>query len=126
VTSSASPDPRRELGQRGEQYATEHFIRLDYKVIARNCRLGRGELDLVVYDGRTLVFVEVKTRREGPVPPLESLGVRKRTQLRRLAVRWLSERHVEPRPRELRFDAVGVVLDAGGRLLRLDHIENAF
>jgi putative endonuclease len=125
VTSPA-PDPRREIGQRGEQYASEHFARLDYEVLARNCRVGRGELDLVVYDGTTLVFVEVKTRRDGPVPPLASLGVRKRTQLRRLAVRWLMERTVEPRPQELRFDAVGVIVDARGRLLSLEHVESAF
>lgn len=75
----------------------------------------------------TLVFVEVKTRRSRrSSAPWDSLGERKRRQVRRLASAFLSEQPQRPRPRELRFDAIGVLLDCQGRLLALDHIEAAF
>jgi len=78
-------------------------------------------------DGATLVFVEVKTRRSQRISaPWDSLNDRKRRQVRRLAAAFLSEMPQRPSPRQLRFDAIGVLLDCQGRLLRLDHIENAF
>ena len=54
--------PRKTLGQRGEKEAARHLQRLGYKILARGRRLASGELDLVALDGRTIVFVEVKTR----------------------------------------------------------------
>jgi len=75
----------------------------------------------------TLVFVEVKTRRsQRNSAPWDSLDERKRRQVRRLAAAFLSEAPQRPSPRELRFDAIGILLDCQGQLLRLDHIENAF
>ena len=48
-------------------------------------------------------------------------------RLRRLAVAWLSEqRDDRPTAREIRFDAIGVTVDARDRLLRLDHLEAAW
>lgn len=107
---------------------------MGFAVLARNVRTRHGEIDLIVFDGRALVFVEVKTTRstgrkrtqmvEGP---LERLRPRQRMRLRRLAVAWLSERQTDrPRAREIRFDAVGVTLDTNDRLLRLDHLEAAW
>ncbi len=73
-------------------------------------------------------MTEVKTRRlpRSGRDPLESLHPRKRTQVRRMAGRWLVERRTRPRVSELRFDAIGVTLDQDGQLLRLDHVEGAF
>jgi putative endonuclease len=94
-----------------------------------------GEIDLIVFDGRTLVFAEVKTRRvrsgeHGIRPdqePLPWLRPRQRARLRRLALAWLSDaRHQRPAAHTLRFDAVGVILDGRGQLLRLDHVEGAW
>ena len=50
------------LGQRGERAAAKYLKKLGYKIVARGQRGRRGELDLVAVDGRTVVFVEVKTR----------------------------------------------------------------
>jgi putative endonuclease len=74
----------------------------------------------------TLVFCEVKTRRAGPGSPFDNLHDAKRSQVRRMAAAWLSETQDRPRSAELRFDAIGIVLDAAGRLVRLDHLEAAF
>ena len=128
-------DARRALGRRGEDLAGEHLQRLGFRVLARNVRTRAGEIDLIVCDGRTLVFAEVKTRtaRTGARPsadhePLAGLRARQRRRMRRLALAWLSatDRRDRPAVQTIRFDAVGVTLDARGLLLRLDHVEGAW
>jgi putative endonuclease len=119
-------DVRHVAGQRGEDLAAEHFARLGFEVLARNHRTRFGELDLVVYDGDTLIFVEVKTRRAGSREPWESLHERKRSKVRRMAIAWLTEGSDRPYGAELRFDGVAILLDSAGELVRLDHLEAAF
>jgi putative endonuclease len=133
-TAGAS-DARRTVGRLGEDLAAQHLTRLGFTTVARNVRTRHGEIDLIVFDGRILAFVEVKTRRAGFAgrairaheEPLPWLRPRQRQRLRRLARAWLSdERHERPRARTIRFDAVGVIVDERGRLLRLDHVEGAW
>jgi putative endonuclease len=119
-------DLRHNLGLRGEALAAEHFERLGYRVLARNHRTRFGELDLVLTDGDALVFCEVKTRRLGSGAPWDALGDVKRAQVRRMARAWLAMVHDRPRCPVVRFDAVGVTIDARGQLVRLDHEESAF
>ncbi|MDQ4042177.1 MAG: YraN family protein [Actinomycetota bacterium] len=123
-----SPDPRQRLGRAGEDLALAHLERLGYDLVARNHRTRWGEIDLIVHDGTTLVFVEVKTRRAtgSGRGPWEALHARKQAQVRRMAAAYLAEVDERPRASELRFDAVGVVIDPQGRLVRLDHLEAAF
>lgn len=120
-----SPDPRQHLGRLGERLAAEHLERLGYAIVARNHRTRFGELDLVAWDGGTLVFCEVKTRR-GRGEPWDALHGAKRAQVRRMAREYLSEVADRPRAAALRFDAIGVCIDPRGRLTRLDHVEDAF
>ncbi len=123
----AAPDPRQLLGRLGEQLAAQHLERLGYAIVARNFRTRHGELDLVAYDGRQLVFAEVKTRRQGGSGgPWDSLHLRKRTQVRRMACAYLNQVPERPRGRTLRFDAIAVVIDAAGGLVALEHLEGAF
>jgi putative endonuclease len=119
-------DVRHTAGKRGEDLAAEHLERLGFQVLARNHRTRFGELDLVAYDGQTLVFAEVKTRRSHAREPWENLHDRKRTQVRRMAVAWLSEGGDRPFGAQLRFDGIAVLLDAHDDLIRLDHLEAAF
>ncbi len=119
-------DQRHALGRLGEDLAARHFERLGYDVVARRHRTRFRELDLVVTDGEALVFVEVKARRAGPTGPWAALDDAKRAQVRRMAGAYLAA--VRPRPfaREVRFDAVGVTVDAQGALVALEHLEGAF
>jgi putative endonuclease len=117
---------RQSRGRRGEELAAAHLERLGYRVLARNHRTRWGELDLVAFDGASMVFVEVKTRSAGSGEPLDKLDDAKRTQVRRMAAAWLSETGDRPFADELRFDAIGVVLDRDDGLVRLDHLEGAF
>jgi putative endonuclease len=121
-------DLRHHLGRIGEDLALAHLERLGYTLVTRNHRTRYGELDLVVFDGITLVFVEVKTRRASGSGrgPWEALHERKRRQVRRMAAAFLLEAADRPRSADLRFDAIGVVIDAYGKLVRLDHLEAAF
>ena len=123
-----SEDIRHRLGQHGESLAAEHLVRRGYRIIDRNYRTRWGELDIVAYDGSTLAFCEVKTRRmaAGQRDPLESVRPDKRTRIRKMASRWLVERSDRPYADELRFDAIGVTFDLSGRLVRLEHLEGAF
>jgi putative endonuclease len=121
-----SPRARKDLGDGGERLAAEHFERLGYSVLARNYRTRFGELDLVLTDGRVLVFCEVKSRRLGSGTPWDALHDAKRAQVRRMAAVWLTGVTDRPFCPEIRFDAVGVTIDARGRLVRLDHEEAAF
>lgn len=119
-------DVRHTAGRRGEELAAEHLERLGFEILARNHRTRYGELDLVAYDGETLVFAEVKTRRSGARDPWENLHDRKRSQVRRMAISWLTEGTDRPFGAQLRFDGIAVLLDAKGELARLDHLEAAF
>ncbi|HYF27586.1 MAG TPA: YraN family protein [Baekduia sp.] len=118
-------DGRRALGRLGEDLAAQHLERLGYAIVARNHRTRHGELDLVACDGRVLVFCEVKARR-GTGRPWDALGPAKQQQVRRMARAYLADAPDRPRVPGLRFDAIGVVLDGRGRLVRLDHLEGAF
>lgn len=120
----------RPLGRLGEEIAAAHLERRGYAVLARNARTRHGEIDLVARHGHALVFVEVKTRRAlrrgAPDDPLEGIRVRQRLRLRQLAGAWLAANPPRPAPTLIRFDAIGVTVDRRGRLLRLDHVEDAW
>ena len=120
------------VGRFGEQAAADHLTRLGYALLDRNWRVGgaggdlpaAGELDLVVRDGRTIVFVEVKTRSgAGFGSPAEAVTRAKVGRVRRLAARWLAA-HPEQTPAPIRFDVVSVLRGRDG--VRIDHLRNAF
>jgi putative endonuclease len=121
------PDPRQHLGRLGEQLALEHLERLGFALVDRNHRTRHGELDLVVHDGSTLVFVEVKTRRVGgrAGTAVDAFGPAKRQQVRALSRAWLAGTRDRPCAHAVRIDAVAVTVDAHDRLVRLDHLEGA-
>ncbi|MGD0198369.1 MAG: YraN family protein [Solirubrobacteraceae bacterium] len=111
---------RQALGRAGEQLALEHYKRLGFEVLERNHRTRTGELDLIVADQQTIVFVEVKTGRAGALDPLVSITARKLERVRRLAREWLTTRPASWRRAEVRFDVVAIVLDADDRLVALE------
>ena len=125
-------DPRRKLGDAGEEEAVRHLVRCGHAILDRNFRTRYGELDVVSATEGCLVFCEVKTRtaggRSGPATALEAVGPAKRRRLRLMAREWFRLRggaH-ERLPEAVRFDAVGVVLDPRRELVSLDHVEDAF
>jgi putative endonuclease len=126
--SKVSEDIRHRLGQVGEQLAADHLIRRGFQIVERNYRTRWGELDIVAFDGNTLTFCEVKTRRltAGAGGPFDALHALKRSRVRKMAALWLIERTERPRASELRFDAIGVSFDTRGQLVGIEHLEGAF
>jgi putative endonuclease len=101
------------VGRYGEQLAARHLHAQGLEVLDSNWRGSAGELDLVVRDGRTLVVVEVKTRRGTRFGhPAEAVTAAKLARLRRLAGQWLHEHPGQWR--EVRIDVVAVVLPRSG------------
>lgn len=96
------------VGRYGEDVAARFLADAGLVVLERNWRCELGELDIVAREADVLVVCEVKTRSGAAYgTPLEAVTARKAARLRRLAVRWLSERPV--RPAAVRIDVVAVV-----------------
>jgi putative endonuclease len=118
-------DPRRTLGDAGEEAVARWYVDAGYRVLDRNWRCREGELDVVVARGPVLVFCEVKTRRTTAFGvPAEAVTFAKQRRLRTLAMRWLDE-HPAARARTLRFDVASVLAPRGAPPV-IEVIEGAF
>ena len=120
---TSGADERRALGAEGEAQAARWYEDQGYEVLERNWRRREGEVDLIVRQGRTVVFCEVKTRSSDRFGTgAESVLPAKQRRIRRLASRWLSElTPASGRARvEVRFDVVSIT--AG----QVEVIEDAF
>ena len=103
------------LGVRGEGIAAQYLEALGWRIIERNWRCPSGELDIIAWDdaARAIVFVEVKSRSSLAFgQPLEAITWRKQAKLRDLAILWL--RVTSPRVRNIRLDAIGILLGTDG------------
>lgn len=114
-----------DLGRRYEALVARHLEDRGWRILERNYRHGRGEVDLVIGRGDVVAFVEVKGRAgEGFGHPLEAVTWRKRREIARVARGWLWEREGPCVP-VVRFDAVAVVPGHGGEV-RIEHVEDAW
>jgi putative endonuclease len=112
-------------GRWGEEIAMRALRAKGYRVVGRRIAVGRDELDIVMRDGDTLVFVEVKTRADGAFGrPSEAITPAKRRRLSRAAVRYLMKRR--EKPEFIRFDVVEVIGRRDGPAPLVEHIQNAF
>ncbi len=135
---SVAPAPHLALGRRGEELAAEYLRGLGFGLVAANFKLNVGrsrrgavvqaEIDLVAYEGRTLCFVEVKTRAsDWFAAPEANVDLRKQRQITRAARAYRRLLGVADTPH--RFDVVTVILpppDDAGRAPtpRLELIRN--
>jgi putative endonuclease len=117
-------DPRHTLGQAGERRAERFLKRQGYRILARRYRTPVGELDLVARDGDTIVFVEVKARRDDVhADPEDAVTPAKQRKLARAAAWYLRDKGLEERP--CRFDVVTLVGDDPANAT-VEHIHTAF
>ena len=119
---TSSPAPRAAhlaLGEQGEHYAATHLERAGYRLVASNFKLPVGrntrgavvnaEIDLIAYEGETLCFVEVKTRRSDLfAAPEANVDLRKQRQITRAARAYRRAFGLAGAP--YRYDVVSVVL----------------
>ena len=114
---------RQRLGDLGEQAAAAALQAAGYRIVARNHRCRRGEVDLIAERGELLVFVEVRTRATAAFgAPEETVNFAKQRRVvaaaRDFLARWRGPE------RGIRFDVIAVVDGAAGP--QLTHLENAF
>jgi len=112
----------RLLGERGERAAARDLERQGMRILYRRYGTLWGEIDLIGRDGETLVFIEVKTRRQGV--PAEAVTPEKERRLTMAALHFL--RHHGLLEARSRFDIVAIVWPDDRRPPEIEHIKNAF
>ena len=121
----SSSNTRQTAGREAEAFALQHLLQQGLQLIIRNWSCKRGELDLVMLDSDTVVFVEVRYRRHaGWGGALESVDVRKQEKLT-LAAQWFLQTEVKWSNAPCRFDVVAINGDPGNAPA-LSWIRNAF
>jgi len=118
-----------EVGRRGEDLAAKWLEERGYRILDRNYRFGREEIDLVCFqpneanDGGQIVVVEVKARSgTGYGAPEASVDHAKQKAILRVTEAYLHERRLMPSP--VRFDVIAIVFGAGEP--EVEHFEYAF
>lgn len=116
---------RKLFGDRGERVAARFLRRRGFRILSRQWWTRWGEFDLIALDRDTIVFIEVKTRRDiRGGHPSEAVDRAKQRRMTRQALVYLKKhRRLESRAR---FDVVALVWPDGARHPRIDHLPNAF
>lgn len=112
-----------ELGQLGERVAKEYLVSIGYRILAANWTHGRAEIDLIASIGKSIVFVEVKTRSSTAFgEPEDFVTWSKQRLLQRAAEGYLYRMKYAG---EVRFDIIGILFDKTGNY-QLKHTKDAF
>lgn len=111
-----------DLGKRGEDLAAEHLKKSGYRILQRNWKFGRNEVDIIAENNKFLVFAEVKTRTDELLVGVADIVNReKQRSIILCADRYINWYNIT---KESRFDVIIVIFS--GNTHRIDHIEDAF
>jgi putative endonuclease len=117
--------PPQSFGGRGERAALKFLKRQRYKILHRGYRILGGELDIVAVEGRTIVFVEVKTRASHDAGhPAEAVDSHKQRQLTQLALAYLRRHRLLEF--SARFDVIAITWPPNQKRPMIEHFKNAF
>ena len=123
--SARKPWWRRWFGSRSERAAGRFLRRAGFRILAWNVYTPCGEIDIVALDGRTVVFVEVRsTENEDNSRPAESVDERKQRKLTDAALDFLRRRNLLEQP--ARFDVLILSWPPGRREPDVTHHRQAF
>lgn len=112
----------RNLGVKGESIAVDYLTNNGYKILDRNWKSGRTEIDIIAENERYVVFVEVKTRSEDfQVDPVYAVNVEKQRTIIFAADNYLRRKEID---KECRFDIITIIKKGGS--FSINHIEEAF
>jgi len=110
-------------GKLGEELACQFLRKQGFRVLAQNYRTRLGELDIICRKGKTIIFVEVRSRTDDDgLPAEESLNPKKIDHLLKCAQAWLGKKRLSENP--VRFDLITV--DFSGDRPQLSHYPAAF
>ena len=111
-----------ELGKFGEDCATKHLRQKGFKIIERNYRFLKEEIDIVAQIDEYLVIVEVKTRQTSEIgEPWRAVTKKKQRHIIRCAHQYVIEKDLNI---DVRFDIISIIHNSFGT--QLEHIEDAF
>jgi putative endonuclease len=111
-----------DLGKRGEELAAEYLAKKGYRILEKNWRMGRNEIDIIAMDGKFLVVAEVKTRTSAAFGEPEMAVTReKQRALIRAANTYVRYKNIHS---EVRFDILSVIISKSSE--QIHHIEDAF
>jgi putative endonuclease len=111
-------------GNRGEELAVDFLRKKGFLIVERNFRTRFGEIDIVGYDGKTLVFVEVKTKIGHDFgEPEEMVGKSKIGKVKRMGEVYLQDKGMDV---GCRVDVVAIVLKETGEIERLEHYQGVY
>lgn len=114
---------QQDIGALGEQFAAELLEQKSYRIVERNWRWRRAEIDIIAWHDEILVFVEVKTRSSiHHGRPEESITRSKMTLLTQAAGAYMREINHEW---QVRFDSISVVLFQDGTHA-IEHYEDIY
>lgn len=117
---------RDALGRRGEDVAAAYLRSLGYRILGRRERVLRGDIDIIALDGRTVVFVEVRSRSDtAHGHPAETVGHVKQRRIAELANAYIRRHRLQDS--SVRIDVVAVTFAATetGKPV-VEHYQNAF
>ena len=110
------------LGKKGEDLAADHMKKAGFKILFRNWKWGKHEIDIIAENDDFIVFVEVKTRNQDfQMHPLTAITPDKQKSIIRAASGYLQKLKID---KESRFDIITVI--KSGDSYQIDHMENAF
>ena len=114
----------RSVGTWGEAQVANYLRKNRYRLVAHSYHCRFGEIDLIAMDGKTLCFVEVKTRSNLSMGlPREYVNAAKQERIRKTALFYLSEKELDC---PMRFDVAEVYQSGSGALERIEYIKHAF
>lgn len=110
------------LGQAGEEEAVKYLVERGYKILMRNWKAGKHEIDIIAETNEFIVFVEVKTRSEDfLINPSEAVTREKQRSIIFAADTFIKRYGID---KESRFDIITVIKK--GLSFQTEHIEDAF
>jgi len=112
------------FGKSGEEAALRYLKNKKFKIIRRNFRFLRGEIDIIAYEKKTLVFLEVKARKSKEFGlPEESVTHSKQRQIKKVAKGFLAQNNLLDV--QCRFDVLSLSFDEK-KGYQINHIQDAF
>ena len=113
----------KQVGCYGEELATSYLVKQNYKILEKNYRIILGEIDIIAFIEKTVVFVEVKTRKTLSFGlPCEAVTKKKRHKIYQIAEYYISNKNLYSL--SCRFDIIEVYIQ--NKESEINHLINAF
>lgn len=118
---SKTDKTKKEIGDYGEDKASEYLFNKGYRIITKNFRTKSGEIDIVAIQRNILVFIEVKTRKNDSFcSAREAVTLSKQSKIKKTAKEFIVQNNIPYK--EIRFDVIEVYTYAQ----KIEHYADAF